>query len=126
MTTTISDEQVQSAEDAHYDYLCNYSLSQYTVVGPEAKDAMRAALEAYERARSPDPRVVELETALSDLLSWFPDKPDHSWRIKAGAPGADAAIAKARALVAAMENDTTQCHWCGSDPRATCHVCKRG
>lgn len=55
--------------------------------------------------RAPDPRVAELETALSDLLSWFPDKPDHSWRIKAGAPGADAAIAKARALVAAMEND---------------------
>ena len=63
--------------------------------GPfDRQDAMNAILrelpaflDAYD-ARS---------DALSDLLSWFPEKPAHEWRIEAGTQGADDAIAAARA-----------------------------
>ncbi|ALH82918.1 hypothetical protein [Sphingopyxis macrogoltabida] len=42
-------------------------------------------------------RIDLLETALGDLLSWFPDKPsDPEWRIKGGNYGADDAVEFAR------------------------------
>lgn len=44
--------------------------------------------------------IEKLRGALSDLLSWFPDKPtEPEWRIKAGGHGADDAITEARATL---------------------------
>jgi TPP-dependent trihydroxycyclohexane-1,2-dione (THcHDO) dehydratase len=42
---------------------------------------------------------------LDDLLSWFPEKPSHEWRIKAGEMGADADIANARKIIDAARGN---------------------
>ena len=47
-----------------------------------------------------------LKVALADLVSWFPEKPSEpEWRLKAGAFGADDALAAARALVTSGGGD---------------------
>jgi DNA repair exonuclease SbcCD ATPase subunit len=60
---------------------------------------------AMARAEAAEARVVELESALSDLLSWFPTEPSKPlWQLKAGEYGADEAVEAARAaLTAALE-----------------------
>lgn len=43
---------------------------------------------------------AELRDAISDLMSWFPEKPSPpEWRIKGGDRGADEAVAAVRAIL---------------------------
>jgi len=51
-------------------------------------------------------RIAQLETALSDLVSWFPDKPRHEWCLPAGEYGADDAVAAAKAALKTEKGDT--------------------
>lgn len=56
--------------------------------------------EAASALRSLSARVGELEQALSDLVSWLPEKPaEPKWEFKAGEYGADDAVACARAVL---------------------------
>jgi hypothetical protein len=53
-----------------------------------------------DRADRAEAEVERLRDALSDLVSWFPDKPSQpEWRIRAGEHGADDAVAAARAAL---------------------------
>ena len=64
-----------------------------------------AALHTKQPAASEGDGIVALKEVVSDLLSWFPDKPVHEWRLPAGAQGADDAIAAAKAAIGAQENE---------------------
>ncbi len=51
-------------------------------------------------------RVAELEGALRDLMTWFPDKPSQpEWRLPGGNYGADEAVGAARAALAGSKPD---------------------
>ncbi len=77
---------------AMYDHRGDGMPTQY--VNPDGPEAVEAILAL--RAR-----VSQIETALVDLMSWFPDKPsDPEWRIKGGEHGADGAVEFARAALA--------------------------
>jgi hypothetical protein len=54
--------------------------------------------ECYEATLA---QINELETALDDLMSWFPDEASKpKWELKAGEYGADDAVTAARAALA--------------------------
>lgn len=56
--------------------------------------------------RSAEARVKELEGALGDLMSWFPEKPEPpTWSLKGGPYGADDAVAAARAALSPKPTD---------------------
>lgn len=65
------------------------------------KDLTLDGLAQIGRWEKAEAEVERLRELLSDLMSWFPDKPSRpEWRITAGEYGADAAVAAARAALA--------------------------
>lgn len=77
-------------------------------VDPLSCEAADALARLSRAADGPAPAVseaeVDLETALGDLLTWFPDKPSEpEWRLKAGEYGADDAIKVAQAALEAAQ-----------------------
>ena len=82
--------------------------------GPDLEAAQKELVDAAPRlialarlASTPAPggdaMVEALRSALTDLLSWFPEKPsDPEWRIKGGEQGANDAVAAARAALDGM------------------------
>lgn len=65
MTSTISDEQVRDTLRAFNEVL----VEDIRVTGLAGLLAIREAIDAYERTRAPDPRVVELIQASRALLA---------------------------------------------------------
>lgn len=67
----------------------------------DAADGVHMDADTAEALAREFKRLKSVEEALTDLLSWFPDKPsDPEWRIKAGEYGADEALDHARGLIA--------------------------
>lgn len=94
MTSTISDEQVNAAVEAFRHGIAVEGM----VFDMRHAVAMRAALEAYEAARAPDPRVVELVKRAKRIDGYLPSASTSFGNLYSDE------IAMFRAALAAMEN----------------------